>query len=105
MESEADIVESLIRSAGRRVEPPEDAYGHVFTVAHEAYRRKTARHRERIRYLWAGAAAVLVFAVALMMRWTPPVAQQAELARVARAAGEVEVATGDVWRPLAEARA
>jgi len=105
MEREADIVESLIRSAGRRAEPPEDAYGHVFTVAHEAFRKKTARHRERTWYLWAGAAAVLVFAVALMARWTPPVAQQEELARVARAAGEVEVATGDLWRPLAEARA
>lgn len=105
MESEADIVESLIRSAGRRAEPPEDAYGHVFTVAHEAFRKKTAKHRERMWYLWAGAAAVLVFAVALMARWSPPVVQQEELARVARATGEVEVATGDVWRPLAEARA
>jgi ferric-dicitrate binding protein FerR (iron transport regulator) len=105
MEREEDIVESLIRSAGRRAEPPEDAYGHVYTIAHEAFRKKTARHRERIRYLWAGAAAVLVFAVALMMRWTPPVAQQDALAQVARAAGEVDVATGDMWRPLAEARA
>jgi ferric-dicitrate binding protein FerR (iron transport regulator) len=105
MEREVDIVESLIRSAGRRAEPPEDAYGHVFTIAHEAFRKKTARHRERVWFLWAGAAAVLVFAVALMARWTPPVALQEELARVARAAGEVEVATGDLWRPLAEARA
>ena len=105
MQSESDIVESLIRSAGRRVEPPEDAYGHVFTVAHEAFRKKTSKHREHVWILWAGAAAVLVFAIALMARWTPPVAQQEELARVARAAGEVEVATGDIWRPLAEARA
>lgn len=104
METEADIVESLIRSAGRRAEPPEDAYGHVFTVAHDAFRKKTARHRERVRYLWAAAAAVLVFAVTLMLRWTPPAAQLDELARVARAVGEVEVATGDIWRPLAEAR-
>src|SRR5262245_5164484 len=104
MEPEAYDVEALIRGAGRRAEPPEDAYGHVFTVAHEAFRKKTAKHRERMWFLWAGAAAVLVFAVALMARWTPPVAQQAELARVARAAGEVEVATGDLWRPLAEAR-
>ncbi len=105
MQSEADIVESLIRSAGRRVEPPEDAYGHVYTVAHEAFRKKTSKHRERMWILWAAAAAVLVFAIALMARWTPPVAQQEELARIARAAGEVEVATGDIWRPLAEARA
>jgi ferric-dicitrate binding protein FerR (iron transport regulator) len=45
-----------------------------------------------------------VLAVALMVRWTPPAAQQGELARAARIMGEVEVATGDVWRPIAEAR-
>jgi hypothetical protein len=104
MEREADIVESLIRSAGRRAEPPEDAYRGVYAAAHAAFRHKASRRKERLWLLWAGAAAVLVFAVALMLRWTPPAAQQEELARVARVAGEVEVATGDVWRPLAEAR-
>jgi ferric-dicitrate binding protein FerR (iron transport regulator) len=105
MEREADIVESLIRSAGRRVEPPEKDYRQVYAAAHDAFRRRTARRQERIWLLWAGAAATLVLAVALMVRWTPPAAQKEELASVARVAGEVEVATGDVWRPLAEARA
>jgi ferric-dicitrate binding protein FerR (iron transport regulator) len=105
MEPEVDIVESLIRSAGRRVDPPEDACRQVFAAAHDSFRKVSSRRRERVWLLWAGAAAVLVFAVALMVRWTPPVAQQVELARVARATGEVEVATGDVWRPLMDARA
>ena len=47
---------------------------------------------------------MLVLAVTLMMRWTPPAAQQGELARAARLVGGVEVATGDIWRPLTEAR-
>ena len=74
MEPEVDIVESLIRSAGRRVDPPEDACRQVFAAAHDSFRKVSSRRQERVWLLWAGAAAVLVFAVALMVRWTPPVA-------------------------------
>jgi len=101
MEREADIVESLIRNAGRRVEPPDDAYQAVFVAAHAAFREKTARRRERFWGLCAGAAAVLVIAVALVVQRTPPVATQSELARAERLVGGVETATGDLWRPLA----
>ena len=104
MERDVDIVESLVRSGGRRVEPPEDAYRQVFAGAHDAFRHRSARQQERTWLLWAGAAAMLVLAFALIVRWTPPVTQQEELARVARAVGEVEIATGDVWRPLADSR-
>ncbi len=45
----------------------------------------------------------MVLAVAVTVRWAPPVAQRGELAHVARVAGEVEVAIRDVWRPLASA--
>jgi ferric-dicitrate binding protein FerR (iron transport regulator) len=105
MESELDIVESLIRSAGRRVEPPQDAYRRVFAAAHTAFRAQAARRRDRARMLWAGAAAAVVLGVALVMRWAPPLAQPVELARVARIVGAVEVATGDGWQPLLEAQA
>jgi ferric-dicitrate binding protein FerR (iron transport regulator) len=104
MERETDIVELLLRSAGRRAEPPEEASREVFAAAHAAFRRKASRRRERNWLLGAAAAAVLFVAVALMLRWTPPVAQQGEVGRVARVTGTVEVATGDFWRPLAEAR-
>jgi ferric-dicitrate binding protein FerR (iron transport regulator) len=100
-----DIVESLIRSAGRRVEPPAEAYQQVLAAVTAAFEAKTSRRRERLRFLYAGAAAVLVFAVALMMRWTPPVAERERLAEFARTIGGVEVATGDLWRPAAEAQA
>jgi ferric-dicitrate binding protein FerR (iron transport regulator) len=105
MEREADIVESLLRSAGRRAEPPQDAYREVFVAAHAAFRQKSSRRQQRQWLLFGAAAAVLVFAVALTLRWSPPDAKQAELARVARVMGTVEVATGDAWRPLADAPA
>jgi ferric-dicitrate binding protein FerR (iron transport regulator) len=76
----------------------------VYVAAHETFRLKTARRRERIWGLWAGAAAGLVIAVALAYRWVLPVVQPHELGRIARIAGEVEVATGDRWRPAVEGR-
>ncbi len=104
MQDESDLVESLMRKAGRRAEPPEDAYRQVLTAATAAFRDKATRRRERLWVFWAGAAAVTVFAIALMFRWTPPSAQRSELARVERAIGNVEQATGDVWQALGDAR-
>lgn len=98
----SDVVGSLIRASGRRTPPPEDAYREVLAAATTAFHEKTARRRERTWALWASAAAVLVFAIALMMQWTPPGAGRDELAHVVRIIGSAEFATGDVWRPLAE---
>ena len=103
MEREADIVESLLRSAGRRTKPPEDAYSAVFDKAHAAFRNKASRRQQRQWLSGAAAAAAVVLAVVLTLRGTPPVAQRAELARVARIVGTVEVATGEAWGALTEA--
>jgi ferric-dicitrate binding protein FerR (iron transport regulator) len=105
MSEPQDLVESLIRRAGRRTEPPDDAYRQVLAAATATFRAKTARRRERMWVLWAAAAAVLVLAVALMFQWTPPGAQREELARIERAIGAVERATGDVWQPVGESAA
>ena len=105
MNEPQDLVESLIRTAGKRAEPPDDAYRQVLAAATAAFHEKTARRRERQWILWAAAAAVLVLAVALMFEWTPPGAQREELARIERAIGAVERATGDVWEPVGESAA
>jgi len=105
MDKQSDLVESLVRTAGRRTEPPDDAYVQTLAAATAAFREKTARRRERTWALWAGAAAVLVFAIALMLRWTPPGAEREELARIVRVIGSAEQATGDVWQPLADSQA
>ncbi len=102
MQNESDLVESLIRKAGRRAEPPEDAYRQVLAAATTAFRDKAGRRRDRVWGLWASAAAVAVFAIALMFRWTPPSAQRAELGRVVRVIGSAEQATGDAWQALGE---
>jgi ferric-dicitrate binding protein FerR (iron transport regulator) len=101
MEDESELVESLIHRAGRRIEPPAEAYRQVFAAAQAALREKTTRQRNRVWVMWAGAAAMMILVVT---RWAPPVAQQNDFARVERMIGGVEVATGDIWRPLAEAR-
>jgi ferric-dicitrate binding protein FerR (iron transport regulator) len=103
MEPGPDIVESLIKSAGRRAAPPEVAYREVFAAASEAFRDKVSRRRDRMRLLYAGAAAVLVIGVALVLRFAQPDAPKYEQAAIARAVGGVEVAKGDSWRPLTEA--
>jgi len=104
MQNETDLIESLLRRAGPRSEPPVDAYHQVHAAAFDAFRAKTARRRGRQRVLWAGAAAAAVFAIALMFQWTPPMSVPSELARIERMTGGVEAATGEAWRALGEAR-
>lgn len=105
MEREVDIVESLLRNAGRRAEPPPDAYREVYAAAHDAFRRKASRRRDRRWLLGAAAAAALAFVVVSVMRWTPLPNHHGELARVVRVLGNVEVASGDAWQPLAQSPA
>jgi ferric-dicitrate binding protein FerR (iron transport regulator) len=104
METKPDIVESLISAAGRRVEPPEEAYRQVLAAASVAFHEKTSRRRQRRYLLAAAAAAVAVLAVALIAQWPEPIGARATLATVERVIGGVEVAVGDAWQPLAEGR-
>lgn len=103
-EQEPDVVAALIRAAGRREEPPAEAYRQVLAAASAAFREKAARRRERLWVMWAAAAAVLVLAVALAFQWSPPGTQRAELARIERAIGAVQLATGDAWQPAGASR-
>ncbi|HWN06835.1 MAG TPA: FecR family protein [Steroidobacteraceae bacterium] len=103
MKPDTDIVEMLIRSAGRRAEPPADAHGQVFAAAHASFRAKI-QGRRRAWILRASAAAALVVAVALVVRWAPPGVPQGKIAQVSRIVGEVELATADGWQPLTEPR-
>jgi ferric-dicitrate binding protein FerR (iron transport regulator) len=104
MNEPKDLVESLIRAAGRRAEPPDEAYRHVLAAATAALHKKTARRRERLWVVWAAAASVLALGVTLVIQWMPG-AQCEELARIERAIGAVERATDDVWQPARESAA
>ncbi|MFZ2509295.1 MAG: hypothetical protein WAW79_12585, partial [Steroidobacteraceae bacterium] len=64
-----DLVAALIRAAGRRTEPPVDAYQKVLTAATAAFRRKTARRRGRVTLFWTAAATAAALMIALSMQW------------------------------------
>ena len=99
MKRDADIVETLIQSAGRRAEPPEDAYRQVFLAAHASFREKV-QGRRRAWMLWGAAAATFLLSIAVVLRWAPPGVQPGGLATVARVVGKAEVDTGSGWQPL-----
>lgn len=96
-----DIVASLIQAAGRRTDPPADAYQQVLAAATEAFRGKVAERRGRNWMLLAAAAGVAALAVAFLLQWNLNTAQT-PVARVARVIGTAERATRGGWKPMTE---
>jgi ferric-dicitrate binding protein FerR (iron transport regulator) len=103
MKRETDIVELLIRNAGRRVDPPDDAYRQVLHAASDAFRRKSARRRQGRWFALAAAIATLAVTSVLITQWNSP-AGRGDLATIERVTGGVELAQGEGWRPLDEQR-
>ena len=101
MELKSDPVETLIQAAGRRIEPPADAYRAVLAVATAAFRAKTARRRQARWLVAASLAASVVLAVMVVARWNTP-AGRGEIATIERVIGGVEIEEGGEWRELAE---
>jgi ferric-dicitrate binding protein FerR (iron transport regulator) len=104
MDKDSDIVELLIRSAGRRAEPPEGAYRQVLAAATTAFHDQAARRRQRRWALGAGIAASLLLVGTLLAFWLPPVGNGGVLATVERTVGGVERLAGDAWQPLEPGR-
>lgn len=96
-----DPVASLIRAAGRRQKPPEDAYRTVLAAAQATLREQVATRRQR-RIAWAVAATVVVAILATLTPWNPVSTQRPVLATVARVVGSVEVKGEADWQPMAE---
>ncbi len=94
-----DLVASLIRAAGRRTEPPEDAYQQVLTAATAAFREKIAQRRGRTWMLLASAAGIAALTIAFLLQWDATSAQS-QVARVARVIGTAELATDGDWKPM-----
>ena len=97
-----DLVASLIRAAGRRIEPPAEAYQRVLTAATAAFREKAAKRRGRTWMLAAAAASVAAVGL-LLLQWNGT-STQAQIATVARVIGSVEVETDGTWEPMTGAR-
>lgn len=86
-----DLVETLIRAGGRRVEPPEEAYRTVFAAAELALQDKVRRRRWRRVGTWLAVAAALgVLAIGLSLSLWRPAQPPIEVARVDRLKGHVE---------------
>ena len=100
MKLETDIVEMLLRKAGRRVEPPEAAYQEVLAAASAAFHRKAGQRRQR-RWLAVAAAASIAVAVGIVLQWQAPAGRR-DVATIERVVGGVELSQGDAWKSLEE---
>ena len=101
-EDRTDVIAALIRAAGPRIAPPEEAYQQVLVAATAAFRAHAARRRDRNWLVWAAAAGVAGLAIALLLDWNPAPVQPAPVAAVARLIGVVEIGVDGGWRPVAE---
>lgn len=93
------MVAELIQAAGRRTEPPAEAYQQVLGASLAALRARSTRRRERTWLFAAAAAGVAAVSVALMLQWQPA-SLQPRVATVVRTIGAVEIATSQGWEPL-----
>ena len=89
-----DLVESLIRSAGRRIEPPDDAYEQVFVAAHRGIPQQDRAPARAIGGCSGQAPPPLVVGVALVLRFTLPDAPARQSSRASRASS-----ARSSWRP------
>jgi ferric-dicitrate binding protein FerR (iron transport regulator) len=95
----AEAVATLIHAAGRREDPPAEAYHAVLAAAAETLRRKVGRRR-RWRIVAGLAAAVAVMATAAaVLRTLLPEAAPVQVARVDRLVGGADVRApgSDSW--------
>jgi ferric-dicitrate binding protein FerR (iron transport regulator) len=97
-----DLVASLIRAAGRRTAPPEEAYRQVLAAATAAFHEKKTRRFERNGLMAAAAAVIAAIAIALALQWRPA-SLQPRAATVVRLVGSVELATAQGWQALIDA--
>lgn len=102
METNSDPVESLLHSAGRRLQPPDAVYRQVLAAATATFRSRAARRRRRL-WLTAAAAAVVLAGVGMQLLPGPsPVAPGLAVASVSRVIGTVEWTDGAAWQQLAD---
>lgn len=97
----ADVVAALIQAAGRRTEPPADAYRQVLDAAMTALRQKTARRRERNWLIGAAAASIAVVSFVLLFQ-RGQLSLQPRVATVISTIGAVQLRSGNRWQSLVD---
>jgi len=104
---EFEALAGLLRSAGRRIDPPETARQQAFAVAFEAWREKSATVRRRRSAGWLAAGSAIAAGIMVLVLndwpWRAPVdVPTVPVARLERGVGTVETrlaGPGD-WRLL-----
>jgi ferric-dicitrate binding protein FerR (iron transport regulator) len=100
VDDRSDALAQLIRAAGRRAEPPAEAYQQTLSVAMAAWDKLQSRRRQRLIATLA-ASLVVALGVAFLVTNLPP-RSVASLGRTDRLVGTVEVRSdsGDEWSAL-----
>lgn len=100
--ADRDVLAELIKRAGRREEPPREAYERVFAVAEEALARKREQRRARGRRLSLALAAGVVAVVVAGALWQTVYMQDPGDLRIDRVAGIAEwrAGTESEWETL-----
>ena len=105
---EIEALAGLIRSAGRRNEPPDSARRVVLASAIEAWRDKTDTVRRRRNAAWLAAGSAVAAGVATLwlhgLPWRTPIDVPAvSVASLERAIGSVEIRLPEQdWQPLTD---
>jgi ferric-dicitrate binding protein FerR (iron transport regulator) len=100
-----DVAVRLIRTAGRREQPPPEAYERALRAATAAWQSKTRRRRQGRFSLWLAAGIAAISAVALFDRYLD-VQAPIRAGEVSRAVGPVEwrAAEGEGWRAVLQGK-
>jgi hypothetical protein len=104
-DAQPDTLAELIRAAGRRQAPPEDAYRVTLAAATTLWRTRVRHGRQRRALLWAAAAGVVAIMAAALLQWRLPAVPQAGVVRVARAIGTVQALDDGAWLAVEEQNA
>lgn len=99
---DADLVAHLMRSAGRRIEPPAAAYDRVLRAASATWERKV-RQRRLLRVSAAAAASIAVISAVVALLTDLHRAPVALVGHVDRVTGECEIRRDNDWTTVAGA--
>ena len=101
MSTPRDLLGDLVRTIGRRHEPPAEDYEHVLLAARSAWQKKVReRKRQRAFLAMAACLAIVLISGATLMRWT--MTKPALLASTLLVHGDVRVQSPgeSVWRRM-----
>jgi ferric-dicitrate binding protein FerR (iron transport regulator) len=101
-----EMVATLVRTAGRRADPPAEAYREVLAAVESTWQRKVTRRRRWRVGMGIAAAFVVLTAGATLLRAVLPRAAAPEIAHVDRVGGSVETRPpgAGAWIPLVAGR-